>query len=247
MNFALRGVLKLVGTTACAILVTAAAPAMANTNSASSTTTASADVVQPLRDLQGEVVDNGDTRFKSLFTSWTAIEKTTPTVGAVEAPPAYSSPVPTRGISVPSRMPLEGAALTSGFGMRTHPVLGGRRQHTGIDLAAPTGTPVYATADGVVSRADWYSSYGLYISVEHGASMQTRYAHLSRLAVAAGDSVKKGDLIGYVGSTGRSTGPHLHYEVRVEGLAVNPIPYMVESEAQLAYARDARLTGAGGN
>jgi murein DD-endopeptidase MepM/ murein hydrolase activator NlpD len=246
MIFAFRGVLKLVGTTACAILVTAAAPAMANTNSATSTTTASADVVQPLRDA-GELPDNGDTRFKSLFASWTAIEKTTPTVGAVEAPTAYSSPVPTRGISVPSRMPLEGAALTSGFGMRTHPVLGGRRQHTGIDLAAPTGTPVYATADGIVSRADWYSSYGLYISVEHGASMQTRYAHLSRLAVAAGDSVKKGDLIGYVGSTGRSTGPHLHYEVRVEGLAVNPIPYMVESEAQLAYARDARLTGAGGN
>lgn len=246
MIFAFRGALKLVGSTACAILVSAAAPALANTNSAASTSTASADVVPPLRDAQGEVVDNGDTRFKSLFTTILENERNTPTLGAVEAPTAFSSPVPTRGISVPSRMPLEGAALTSSFGMRTHPVLGGRRQHTGIDLAAPTGTPVYATADGIVSRADEYSSYGLYISLEHGASMQTRYAHLSRLAVAAGDSVKKGDLIGYVGSTGRSTGPHLHYEVRVEGLAVNPIPYMVESEAQLAYARDARLTGAGG-
>lgn len=246
MIFAFRGALKLVGSTACAILVSAAAPALANTNSAASTSTASADVVPPLRDAQGEVVDNGDTRFKSLFTTILENERNTPTLGAVEAPTAFSSPVPTRGISVPSRMPLEGAALTSSFGMRTHPVLGGRRQHHGIDLAAPSGTPVYATADGIVSRADWYSSYGLYISVEHGASMQTRYAHLSRLAVAAGDSVKKGDLIGYVGSTGRSTGPHLHYEVRVEGLAVNPIPYMVESEAQLAYARDARLTGAGG-
>ena len=246
MIFAFRGALKLVGSTACAILVSAAAPALANTNSAASTSTASADVVPPLRDAQGEVVDNGDTRFKSLFTTILENERNTPTLGAVEAPTAFSSPVPTRGISVPSRMPLEGAALTSSFGMRTHPVLGGRRQHTGIDLAAPTGTPVYATADGIVSRADEYSSYGLYISLEHGAAMQTRYAHLSRLAVAAGDSVKKGDLIGYVGSTGRSTGPHLHYEVRVEGLAVNPIPYMVESEAQLAYARDARLTGAGG-
>lgn len=95
-------------------------------------------------------------------------------------------------------MPLEGASLTSGFGMRDHPVLGGRRQHHGIDLAAPTGTPVYATADGVVGRADFYSSYGLYISISHGAAMETRYAHLSRLAVAAGDTVKKGDLIGYV-------------------------------------------------
>jgi murein DD-endopeptidase MepM/ murein hydrolase activator NlpD len=130
--------------------------------------------------------------------------------------------------------------------MRTHPVLGGRRRHSGIDLAAPTGTPVYATADGVVGRADWYSSYGLYISVNHGAAMETRYAHLSRLAVTAGDFVKKGDVIGYVGSTGRSTGPHLHYEVRVEGVAVNPIPYMVESETQLAYARDRGLTGQGG-
>lgn len=246
MIFAFRGALKLVGSTACAILVSAAAPALANTNSAASTSTASADVVPPLRDAQGEVVDNGDTRFKSLFTTILENERNTPTLGAVEAPTAFSSPVPTRGISVPSRMPLEGAALTSSFGMRTHPVLGGRRQHHGIDLAAPSGTPVYATADGIVSRADWYSSYGLYISLEHGAAMQTRYAHLSRLAVATGDSVKKGDLIGYVGSTGRSTGPHLHYEVRVEGLAVNPIPYMVESEAQLAYARDARLTGAGG-
>ncbi len=246
MKFAFRRMLKLAATACSAILVSAAAPALANTANSAATTTTSADIVQPLRDADGAVVENGDTRFKSLFASWTAIERTAPTVGAIEAAPAFSSPVPQRGISVPSRMPLEGAALTSGFGMRTHPVLGGRRQHQGIDLAAPTGTPVYATADGVVGRADWYSSYGLYISINHGASMETRYAHLSRLAVAAGDNVKKGDLIGYVGSTGRSTGPHLHYEVRVEGLAVNPIPYMVESEAQLAYARDARLTGQGG-
>jgi murein DD-endopeptidase MepM/ murein hydrolase activator NlpD len=245
MSFAFRRVLTLAATACCAATVSPASPAFANTNSATTTTTTAVDVTAPLREPQSEVVDNGDARFKSLFASWTAIERTTPT-GSAEAVTAYSSPVPVRSISVPSRMPLEGAALTSGFGMRTHPVLGGRRQHQGIDLAAPTGTPVYATADGIVSRADWYSSYGLYISVEHGASMQTRYAHLSRLAVAAGDSVKKGDLIGYVGSTGRSTGPHLHYEVRVEGLAVNPIPYIVKSKAQLAYARDTRLTGAGG-
>ena len=242
MNFAVRRVLKLAFAACSAVLVSAAAPALANT----ATTTTSADVVEPLREGQADVVDLGDARFKSLFNSWTQMERSSPTLGGGEEVTAYSSPVPVTGISVPSRMPLEGAALTSGFGMRTHPVLGGRRQHHGIDLAAPTGTPVYATADGIVGRADWYSSYGLYISINHGGSMETRYAHLSRLAVAAGDSVKKGDLIGYVGSTGRSTGPHLHYEVRVEGLAVNPIPYMVESEAQLAYARDARLTGQGG-
>jgi murein DD-endopeptidase MepM/ murein hydrolase activator NlpD len=251
MKFAVRHVLKLAVTACSAVLVSAAAPALANTaNSA----TASADILEPVREAQGEVVDNGDARFKSLFVSWTQLERTSPVSGPLSDPTlgtgeevyAYSSPIPQRSVSVPSRMPLEGASLTSGFGMRTHPVLGGRRQHAGIDLAAPTGTPVYATADGVIGRADWYSSYGLYISINHGASMETRYAHLSRLAVAAGDNVKKGDLIGYVGSTGRSTGPHLHYEVRVEGLAVNPIPYMVESEAQLAYARDARLTGQGG-
>jgi murein DD-endopeptidase MepM/ murein hydrolase activator NlpD len=247
MNAAFRRMIKLAATACSAILVSAAAPAVANTASTSTTATTSADIVQPLRDADGDMAETGDARFKSLFASWTAIERTAPTASGTGEPViAYSSPVPLRAISVPSRMPLEGAALTSGFGMRNHPVLGGRRQHQGIDLAAPSGTPVYATADGVVGRADWYSSYGLFISINHGASMETRYAHLSRLAVTAGDNVKKGDLIGYVGSTGRSTGPHLHYEVRVEGLAVNPIPYMVESEAQLAYGRDARLTGQGG-
>ena len=249
MKVAVRRVLKFAFAACSAVLVSAAAPALANTATSASTTTSaatSADVTAPLEEGQTPVVDLGDARFKSLFNSWTQMERTSPTLGGEETVTAYSSPVPMTGISVPSRMPLEGAALTSGFGMRTHPVLGGRRQHHGIDLAAPTGTPVYATADGVVGRADWYSSYGLYISINHGGSMETRYAHLSRLAVAAGDNVKKGDLIGYVGSTGRSTGPHLHYEVRVEGIAVNPIPYMVESEAQLAYARDGRLTGQGG-
>lgn len=243
MKFAVRHVLKFAFTACSAVMISAAAPAMANT----ATTSTAADVTAPLKEGEAPVVDTGDARFKSLFSSWKQLETTSPTLGTGEDAVAYSSPVPTRGISVPSRMPLEGASLTSGFGMRTHPVLGGRRAHAGIDLAAPTGTPVYATADGIIGRADWFSSYGLYISINHGASMETRYAHLSRLAVAAGDSVKKGDLIGYVGSTGRSTGPHLHYEVRVDGLAVNPIPYMVESEAQLAYARDARLTGQGGD
>lgn len=253
MKFAVRHKMQLAVIACSAVMVSAASPAFANSaNSAA----ASADIIEPVREAQGDVVDNGDQRFKSLFANWTAIERNTPVIGSGvigsgvigsgEDVAAYSSPIPQRGISVPSRMPLEGAQLTSGYGMRTHPVLGGRRQHAGIDLAAPSGTPVYATADGIIGRADWFSSYGLFISVNHGAAMQTRYAHLSRLAVAAGDNVKKGDLIGYVGSTGRSTGPHLHYEVRVDGLAVNPIPYMVESEAQLAFARDPRLTGQGG-
>ncbi len=242
MKFAVRHVIKFAATACAAFMVSAASPAFANTANAN----ASADIIEPVREARNDDAANNDQRFKSLFAGWTALERTTPTLGMGADIAAFSSPIPQRAISVPSRMPLEGAQLTSNYGMRTHPVLGGRRKHTGIDLAAPTGTPIYATADGVIGRADWYSSYGLYISINHGASMETRYAHLSRLAVAAGDNVRKGDLIGYVGSTGRSTGPHLHYEVRVDGLAVNPIPYMVESEAQLAYVRDQRLTGQGG-
>ena len=105
-----------------------------------------------------------------------------------------------------------------------------------VDLAAPHGTPVFATADGLVGMAQWYSSYGNYVQIEHGGSLQTRYAHLSSYTVQPGDMVQKGDLIGYVGSTGRSTGPHLHYEVRVEGQPVNPVPYMLADAVPVADA-----------
>jgi len=172
---------------------------------------------------------SGDREFSELFASWRSIESG---VGAA----------PTARVSIPSRMPVDDARLSSDYGMRTHPVLGGRRSHKGVDLAQPTGTPVYATADGLVSKAEPFSSYGNYIQIEHGGELQTRYAHLSGYAVAAGQQVTKGQLIGYVGSTGRSTGPHLHYEVRVAGEAVDPRPYMVDT--QLAVG-DSSL-GAGG-
>ncbi len=202
----------------------AASPAAANSSANAAT---AADVTQPVRDAQDETLASGDERFSELFASWSALDSAGPQI------PGTAATITERPtISVPSRMPLAGARLSSGYGMRNHPVLRQRRRHNGVDLAAPTGTPVYATADGLVGRADWFSSYGLYISIDHGADLETRYAHLSRLAVAAGERVQKGDLIGYVGSTGRSTGPHLHYEVRVDGVAVNPIPYMVESEEQ---------------
>lgn len=207
----------------------AATPAMANTSAAV------ADVAAPVRDAQTTTITGGDTQFSDLFARWEALD------GEDEIAPA-----PTPTVSIPSRMPLDSARLSSGYGMRTHPVLGGRRGHNGIDLAAPTGTPIYATADGIVSRADRFSSYGLYISIEHGAQLQTRFAHMSRLAVAAGDEVKKGDVIGYVGSTGRSTGPHLHYEVRIDGRPVNPMPYMAETEAQKAFALATSENGRGG-
>jgi murein DD-endopeptidase MepM/ murein hydrolase activator NlpD len=203
----------------------AASPAIANSSAAA------VDITEPLR-AQPDSLTSGDKRFSQLFASWEALDD-----GAANAVSIR------RTVSIPSQMPLEGARLTSDYGMRTHPVLGKRRKHNGIDLAAPTGTPVYATADGIVGKAQWFSSYGLYIRVDHGADLETRFAHLSKLAVAAGERVKKGDIIGYVGSTGRSTGPHLHYEVRIDGVAVNPIPYMVETQAQQEFAL---VTGTGG-
>jgi murein DD-endopeptidase MepM/ murein hydrolase activator NlpD len=119
--------------------------------------------------------------------------------------------------------PLASMALTSRFGMRSHPILGGVRMHSGVDLAAPAGSPVYATATGVVSFANWSGGYGLLVVVDHGGQLQTRFGHLSRLMVSPGQTVVQGQVLGLVGSTGRSTGPHLHYEVRRGGLAVNPL------------------------
>jgi murein DD-endopeptidase MepM/ murein hydrolase activator NlpD len=123
---------------------------------------------------------------------------------------------------LPSRMPVAALGITSGFGYRVHPILGGVRMHAGVDLAAPYGTPVFATTEGKIGAANWYGGYGLFVAVDHG-NIETRYGHMSRLNVVAGQNVHQGDLIGYVGSTGRSTGPHLHYEVRVNGQAVNPL------------------------
>lgn len=113
--------------------------------------------------------------------------------------------------------------LTSGFGMRSHPISGGVRMHSGIDLAAPAGSPVYATASGTISFANWSGGYGLLVVIDNGGQVQTRFGHLSRIFVAPGQTVAKGQIVGLVGSTGQSTGPHLHYEVRRGGAAVNPL------------------------
>jgi murein DD-endopeptidase MepM/ murein hydrolase activator NlpD len=218
-----------------------AAAALFNVSPAFANSSANADIAAPLRAAQAAKSSNGGTeeQFKQLFANWQAIEKQRAPLAAVsEAADLVASsrttpvaafgvsPFRSSGVSIPSRIPVEGVHLTSDFGMRIHPVLGGRRAHKGVDLAAPIGTPIYATADGMVSRADWFSSYGLYVSIEHGGNLETRYGHMSRLNVAAGQQVHKGDIIGFVGTTGRSTGPHLHYEVRVAGAAVNPVPYM---------------------
>lgn len=149
----------------------------------------------------------------------------------------------TSAIAIPSRRPIDAMKLSSGYGMRVHPVTGRLARHNGIDIPAPHGTPIYATADGVVGRAQRLGGYGLYVEVEHGNGIQTRYGHMSSFAVASGQRVKKGDIIGYVGSTGRSTGNHLHYEVRIAGTPVNPIPFVESGEAALAALSGASAMG----
>lgn len=120
------------------------------------------------------------------------------------------------------RTPVNGARLSSGFGMRRHPVLGYGKMHKGVDFAAPTGTPIYAAGDGTVEYAARFGSFGNYVRIRHNNEYKTAYAHMHRIAAKKGARVKQGQVIGYVGTTGRSTGPHLHYEVHSNGKAVNP-------------------------
>ncbi|MFY7835788.1 MAG: M23 family metallopeptidase [Novosphingobium sp.] len=219
-----------------AVVALSSAPAFANS-------AASADIAAPLRAAEaakaGVSADRGDDEFRRLFASWQQLDNgILPSAKPVTAKRA--------GVSIPSLAPVAMTRLSSGYGMRNHPVLGGRRAHKGIDLSAPTGTPIRATADGTVEMADWFGGYGLYVQLDHGAAMETRYGHMSRIAVAAGQQVRKGDVIGYVGSTGRSTGPHLHYEVRVSGEAVNPLPYMQGKNEQLYASNATDHAGIGG-
>jgi len=116
--------------------------------------------------------------------------------------------------------------VTSGFGYRVHPILGKRLMHTGIDIAAASGTAIWAADSGSVVYAAWISGYGNTVAIDHGGGVSTLYAHQSSIAVGYGQKVKKGQLIGSVGSTGYSTGPHLHFEVRVNGSPVDPMGYL---------------------
>jgi len=149
------------------------------------------------------------------------------------------------GVSVPSRRPIEQMSLSSSYGMRVHPVTGKLARHNGIDIPAPYGTPIYATADGIVGRAQRLGGYGNYVEVEHGNAIQTRYGHMSSYIVHPGQQVKKGDILGYVGSTGRSTGNHLHYEVRIEGAPVNPMPFVRSDQLTIAAITGGKLAMGG--
>jgi murein DD-endopeptidase MepM/ murein hydrolase activator NlpD len=161
---------------------------------------------------------SADPTFKALFNSWKKLDSLQDGV-----------------IAVPSEKPVRNAAFTSSFGIRSDPFQGRAAMHAGIDLAGPVGTPIYATADGTVLESGWNSGgYGNLVKLDHGRGIETRYGHLSQMHVRAGQRVKRGEMIGRMGSTGRSTGSHLHYEVRIDGRAVNPVPFMKSTDYLVA-------------
>lgn len=131
--------------------------------------------------------------------------------------------------------PVSNTRISSGYGMRRHPILGYKKMHTGIDFAAPKGTPIYATGSGIIDFIGRKGGYGNYIAIRHNATLKTAYAHLNgfKSGLKKGQRVKQGDLIGYVGTTGRSTGPHLHYEVLVNNQHVNPRSKQLPTGEQL--------------
>jgi murein DD-endopeptidase MepM/ murein hydrolase activator NlpD len=161
----------------------------------------------------------GNATFKALFNSWKKLDQLQDDV-----------------IAIPSDKPVKTeVSFTSGFGVRSDPFHAGAAMHPGIDLAGQYGTPIYATADGTVLRAGWNSGgYGNLVELDHGRGITTRYGHMSAILVHEGEHVTRGEQIGRMGSTGRSTGNHLHYEVRIDGRPVNPIPFMKSTDYVLA-------------
>jgi murein DD-endopeptidase MepM/ murein hydrolase activator NlpD len=169
--------------------------------------------------MAGQSGDNAgpDPRFADLFVSW---QKVAQLEEAMVAIPAFT--------------PAENFTYTSAYGFRWDPFTGGGAMHAGIDLAGAHGEPIRASASGRVVRAERFGSYGLAVDIDHGRGILTRYAHLSRIHVAVGDRVEAGERIGAMGSTGRSTGTHLHYEVRIDGRPVNPRPFLDSARYILA-------------
>lgn len=132
-------------------------------------------------------------------------------------------------------MPKNRGQIISGFGLRFHPILKYRRMHTGIDISAPKGTPIYATGDGVVTSTGKEGGYGITCQINHGYGYETLYGHLSKVVVKQGQKVKRGEIIGYVGSTGLSMAPHLHYEVILNGKKVNPVYFFYNDLSPAEY------------
>ena len=141
--------------------------------------------------------------------------------------------------AVPAFIPVKTWRDTSGFGTRHDPFNGRAAVHAGLDMAGPQGEPIYASANGTVAKAGRANGYGNLVQLEHGKGIETRYGHLSRILVRPGETVRQGQLIGRMGSTGRSTGTHLHYEIRIDGRPVNPKPFFEASAFVLAAQSEA--------
>lgn len=148
--------------------------------------------------------------------------------------------------AIPAIQPISNkqlVAIASGFGFRIHPIYKVKKLHTGIDFAAPIGTPIYATADGKVEEVSVkFSGYGKMVVINHGFGYKTRYAHMHDFAVRTGQNVKRGELIGYVGDTGVSTAPHLHYEVMMNGVLINPVHYFFNDLTPAEYEKVVELS-----
>ena len=169
-----------------------------------------------------EHIDTSDTGSIDMEQLKQQIKITMSTIGEIKD---YMSQQRDLYVSTPKGWPVDGR-ITSGFGNREHPRSGEPQFHTGVDIASDPGRPVRATADGIVSFADWSGGSGNLVALEHGFGFSTYYAHNKMLNVRIGQKVKRGDIIGYIGSTGNSTGPHVHYEVWREGKPMNPSNYL---------------------
>jgi murein DD-endopeptidase MepM/ murein hydrolase activator NlpD len=162
-----------------------------------------------------------DPKFAELFVNWQRVEQLEDAMA-----------------SLPSFVPAKSYTLTSSYGVRYDPFHGRAAQHAGLDMAGAHGEPIFAAAAGRVVRAERHGAYGNMVDIDHGRGILTRYAHLSSISVSVGDKVEMGDRIAAMGSTGRSTGTHLHYEVRIDGQPVNPRPFIESSRYLLAYQQD---------
>ena len=182
-------------------------------------------------DRNGKPVHNGDVIFATLELSGKrhVIYRHTLADGSVD----YFDEKGQSARKALMRTPIDGARLSSGFGKRKHPVLGYNKMHKGLDFAAPRGTPIYAAGSGTVQHAGHKGAYGNFVLIRHNADYSTAYAHMKRVNTAKGRRVKQGQIIGYVGTTGRSTGPHLHYEIRRSGRQVNPLRVKMPSGRKL--------------
>lgn len=208
------------------------APAIAAENDTSSSVisfSANADIrIDEKIETAGEPSTNVDPKFQAIHSSW------------------GGNAAPAMALSIPSIDPVTKVDISSHYGYRTDPFRGQRKNHKGLDIRGPVGTPIYATADAFVKRSQWVGGYGKFIELDHGNGITTRYGHMSALKVSANSHVKKGDVIGLMGSTGRSTGSHLHYEIRVAGEPVNPLSFMLRNTDPVQFAEKTESSQAQG-